>query len=192
MKKITITINGTSPLLMHSARLSNPLDPIAKAMKRVSSKRVKTDDDYLEMARLEHMGGLYFDDEIGPYVPADNIWRCLQDAAKKRKLGQQIKSGLIVTTDVNPLAYDGPRTIDGLWEDENFRHQASVKVQTSRVIRTRPIFQQWATEAEVIYDPTQLDHTQIEEVAELAGTLIGLGDWRPKFGRFESSIEKGN
>lgn len=191
MKKFTITIQGTAPMLMHSARLSNPLDPIAKAMKKVSSKRSKTDDDHLEMARLEHAGGLYFDDEIGPYVPGDNIWRCIQDAAKKRKLGQQIKSGLIVTTDVNPLAYSGPRTVDGLWEDENFRHQASVKVQTSRVIRTRPIFREWATEAECIYDPAQLDMADIEAIVEIAGTIIGLGDWRPRFGRFEATIEQG-
>lgn len=191
MKKLNITITSSAPLLMHSARLSNPLDPIAKAMKKVSAKRVKTDDDHLEMARLEHMGSLYFEENIGPFIPADNIWRCLQDAAKKRKLGQQVKSGLIVTTDVNPLAYDGPRDLDGLWADENFRHQASVKVQTSRVIRTRPIFQDWACEAEMIYDPTQLDQSQIEEIAEIAGTLIGLGDWRPKFGRFEATIEKG-
>lgn len=191
MKKFSITITGTSPLLMHSARLSNPLDPVAKAMKRVSAKRTKTDDDHLELARLEHAGGLYFDEEIGPYVPGDNIWRCIQDAAKKRKLGQQIKSGLIVATDINPLAYKGPRTIDGLWEDENFRHQASVKVQTSRIIRTRPIFREWATEAECIYDPAQLDPAEIEEISEIAGTIIGLGDWRPRFGRFEATITEG-
>ena len=63
-----ITITGTAELLMHNARLANPLDSAAKAMKAISSKRVKTDEDHAEMARLEHFGSLYYDSEIGPYT----------------------------------------------------------------------------------------------------------------------------
>lgn len=190
MARFRLTCTGTTPLLMHNARLSNPLDDVAKAMKRVSSKRVKTEDDHEELARLEHMGGLYLDPDVGPYLPGQNFERCLVDAARITKSGKKIERGVFVETDVNPLAYDGPRDVDGLWKDENFRHAASVKVQTSRVTRTRPQFRHWAVEAEGMFDPAIISLDEIREIAETAGRMIGLGDWRPRFGRFEATVEK--
>ncbi|GAA3441048.1 hypothetical protein [Planomonospora venezuelensis] len=186
----TITITGTATLLMHNSRLANPLDPATKALKSVTSKRGKTDENHEEIARLEHAGSLYFDDDIGPYIPADNIWRALFDGAKKSKRGPRIKEGVFITTDVNPLAYDGPRTIDGLWADENFRHIASVKVGTSRTMRCRPQFRNWRCRATGILDTEILDLAELREIADTAGSLIGLGDWRPRYGRFTATIEE--
>lgn len=192
MIKFNITIEGTNALLMHSSRLSNPLDPATKAMKKVSGKRTKTDDDHLELARLEHAGGLYFDETVGPYLPSDNIWRSLLDGAKKHKYGIKVKEGVVFETDINPLSYDGPRTIDGLWKDENFRHSASVKVGMARVTRTRPIFREWITEASGILDPNILDFEDLKMIAETSGSVIGLGDWRPRYGRYIATIERIN
>ena len=186
-----ITLEGTGPLLMHNARLSNPLDPAAKAIKKVSGKRNKTDDDHAEMAHLEFIGSLYHDPDAGPYIPADNIWRCLYDAAKKSKRGPKVKEGVLITTDVNPIAgYGGPRDAEKLWADENFRHFASAKVGQVRVTRCRPMFRTWKVEAEGILDANVLDFAELEQIAETAGSLIGLGDWRPRFGRFTATVEK--
>lgn len=189
--EFTITITGTAPLLMHNSRLANPLDPAAKALKRVTGKRNKTDDDHEEVARLEHAGSLYFDQDAGPYIPADNIWRALYDAAKKTKRGPKIKEGLFIATDVNPLAYKGPRTVDGLWQDESFRHLASAKVTTTRIMRCRPIFPiGWRTEAQGVFDPNVLDLAELVQIAETAGNIVGLGDWRPRYGRFTAEVRK--
>lgn len=186
----TITIQGTGALIMHSARLSDPLDPITKAIKKVTSKRTKTDDDQEEIARLEFTGSLYMDPDVGPYIPGENIQRCLLDAAKVNKLGVKVTRGLFISTDINPIAYSGPRTADDLWKDENFRIRASVKVGTARTMRTRPIFRQWRTEAQGILDTDQLDFDQLQQIAENAGLLIGLGDWRPRYGRFSATVVK--
>ena len=179
---------------MHNARLSNPLDPAAKALKKVTSKRNKTDDDYAEAAHLEFRGGLYHDTDAGPYIPSDNIWRCLYDAAKKSKRGPKVKEGVLITTDVNPLAGYGrsgkSRDAEALWADENFRHYASAKVGQVRVTRCRPIFRTWKVAADGILDANVLDYAELEQIAETAGLLIGLGDWRPKFGRFTAQVEK--
>lgn len=190
MARFRLTCRGTTPLLMHNARLSNPLDEIAKAMKRVSAKRTKTEEDYEELARLEHLGGLYFDPDVGPFLPGQNFERCLVDAARITKAGKKIERGVFVETDVNPVAYDGPRSVDDLWKDQNFRHTASVKVQTSRVTRTRPQFRQWATEADGVFDPAIINLDELVEIAATAGRMIGLGDWRPRFGRFEATVER--
>lgn len=175
---------------MHNSRLANPLDDVAKAMKRVSGKKKKTDDDHEELARLEHMGGLYFDPDVGPYIPGQNFEAFLVRAARLSADGPKIEQGVFVETDVNPLAYDGPRDIDGLWKDKNFRHIASVKIQRNRVQRTRPQFRSWAVEATGTYDSAIIGLDHLQEIAETAGQRIGLGDWRPRFGRFVAEVEK--
>lgn len=184
----TIRITGTSALLMHNGRLSDPLDPATKALKEITGLRKKTDEDHEMMSRVEHAGGLYLDPDVGPYLPADNIWRALLDAAKKTKQGVAFKEAVIITSDVNPIAYTGPRDADGLYEDSNFVFRKSVKNQMNRVMRTRPIFPTWATEADGYLDEALLNFRDLSQIAERAGTQIGLGDWRPRFGRFNAKV----
>ena len=123
-----LDIVGSAPLLMHNARLSNPLDPNARELKKVTSKRNKSEEDYLQAARLEFLGSLYFEDEFGPYIPGQNILRCLVDAGRKRKLGTKVTAGVFVKEQYNALAYDGPRDVEGLWRAANFRSEVSAKV----------------------------------------------------------------
>lgn len=189
MAEFQIDMIGQAPLLMHSARLSDPLDEASKALAKVTSKRSKTDDDHAAVSRIEHMGGLYFGAEAGPYIPGTNVERCLFDAATKFKLGKALRSALLVPQEVNELQYDGPRTIDGLWEDKTFVHRASVKVGMARVIRTRPIFPRWGLTVTGSLDTDVVDRDEFEQIVELAGRLIGIGDWRPRFGRFEGAVK---
>jgi hypothetical protein len=185
-----ITLTGTDALLMHNARLSNPLDPAAKAVKKLTSKRNKTDDDYEQLAQVEWTGGLYYDEDAGPYMPADNIWRCLYDAAKKHKKGPRIKEGVLIATNVNPIAYHGPRDVKDLWADENFRHFSSAKVGMQRVTRCRPQFRTWRTAADGVLDENVLDLDELRQIAEVGGQLVGIGDWRPRYGRFTATVQK--
>lgn len=188
-----ITISGTAPLLMHNARLANPLDPAAKALKEATSKRQKTDEDHEQIARLEHAGGLYLDPDVGPYLPGANIASALWDAAKLSKQGLKIKRGVFITSDVNPVGgYRGPRDVAGLWADENFRHMVSARNKSTggRTMRCRPIFRDWVVEVDGILDPTVIDLDSLAAIAVTSGQMIGLGDWRPLFGRFEASVVK--
>lgn len=191
MIKFRLMIRGTAPLLMHNSRLSDPLNPTSKAIKKITSKRTKTDEDHETIARLEHAGSLYLDPDAGPYLPGQNIERCLVDAARISKQGVKVQRGVFIETDVNPLGgYGGPRDADGLWKDENYRHVASVKVGTSRTMRCRPMFTNWAVEADGILDPAVIDLTDLTAIAVTAGQMIGLGDWRPRYGRFEATVDK--
>lgn len=187
---ITITMEGTAPLLMHNSRLANPLDPTAKALKAISGKRKKTDDDYGTMARLDHFGGLYLDPDIGPYIPGENIARCLVDGARITKAGKNVERALFVSSDVNPLSYQGPRTADTLWADENFRHTAIVRIGIKRLMRCRPIFRQWKTQATAILDTTVISLEELQAITEQAGIMVGLGDWRPRYGRFVGMVQR--
>jgi len=188
--RFTLQLTSTRPLIMHNAELANPLNPVVKEIRKFSKKRNKTDDDQEAIAQLEFLGGLYHDKELGPYVPADNIWRCLYNAAKRHKLGERVKEALLIESDVNPLAYKGPRGAEELWANEAFRYYKSVRVQMSRTMRCRPIFYNWATEADGILDSSLLDLEDLKRIAEEAGSLVGLCEWRPRFGRFTAVVKR--
>ena len=189
MIKFTLTLEGNNAngLLVHNSRLSNPLDPAAKELKKLTGKRNKTDEDYLNLARVEFAGGLYIDDVAGPYIPDQNIHRMLLDAGKLNKLGMKVTRGLFVESPINPIGYKGPRDEQGLW-DAGFYNQSSVKNGTNRVMRTRPWFREWAVQADIAIDPSILDIREVETIAANAGRFVGLGDWRPRFGRFNATI----
>lgn len=186
--KFELLCSGTAPLLMHNARLANPLDEFARKMKDVTKKKQKTDTDLLELARLEFLGSLYFDPTAGPYVPAANILRSLLDAAKKSRSGPKVKEGVWILGNINPLAYQGPRTVDALWADESFRHFASARVGMQRVQRCRPVFHDWSVVFDGELDPEIISVDELRGITETAGYRLGLGDWRPTFGRFEAQL----
>ncbi len=187
---ISITLTGSTGLLMHNARLANPLDPAAIAVKAVTAKQKKTEGDHIEIARREHYGSLYLDPDIGPYLPGQNIERCIRDAGKVTKSGMKVVRGLFVSTDVNPVAYAGPRDAAGLWADENFRYITSVRVGMKRVMRCRPLFRTWKVQAEGTLDTEVLSFEDLRTIADTAGSMIGLGDNRPRYGRFTTVVEK--
>lgn len=189
MADFTLKIVGKVPLLMHSARLSDPLDEATKELAKFTSKRKKTEDDHVEVARLEHRGSLYWNATAGPYMPGENVAACLFRAASKLKLMSTLKPALIITSEVNPLAYAGPRDIEGLWMNKAFVHRASVTVGQQRVIRTRPVFTPWSVTVEGELDTEAVDRDQFVRIVEIAGRSIGLGDWRPRFGRFDPEVK---
>lgn len=190
MIRFRVTLTGTAPLLMHNARLANPIDPATKSKAEIANKRRKTDDDHHELARREFLGGLYIDPDVGPYIPGQNIERAILDAARLSKNGRNIERGVFIETDINPLWYRGPRTADELWKDENFWMTSLVVQQRNRVPRTRPKFSEWSVSADGVLDPSQLDYPVFEQIVHSAGQLIGLGDWRPRYGRFTAELER--
>lgn len=186
MDKVHFKIRGITPMLHHNSQLSDPLNKYAKALKKISAKRKKTEDDFVEMMKVEMLGGLYWNDEIGLHIPGENIEACMIGAAKFKKLGTTFKRGAQVVELHCPLKGTGaPSSPEKIAEKAEHRFVKSVKVGTSRIMRTRPIFDEWNTEFTVMFDQNQLQREDIIEMAESAGAMVGLGDWRPRFGKFE-------
>lgn len=189
--EITITLTGTAPLLMHNIQAANPLHPLAKEMKAISSNRTlkKTDEGIEQLARLDWTAGLYFDEAYGPILPAENMTRCLIEGGRVTKQGKNVERALLILDD-SPLAYPGPRDIDALWEDGSFAHTSMVRVGQSRVPRVRPIFREWAAEFDADLDTEVLNLSDLQTIAERAGRSVGVGDFRPRYGRFDVAITR--
>lgn len=185
MKSATYTIRGITPLLMHSERLANHFDPLTREIKAVTGKRKKTEDDHIEIARLEWLGGLYHDADAGIHLPGYNVFSALVTGGKVHKLGTAIKRAALVQEDKIPLVYTGPKDPDKLFADKSFVDMRSVKVGTSKVLRCRPIFRQWQCAFTLLYEESVLQRADIDRVVSDTGSMIGIGDYRPRFGRFE-------
>jgi hypothetical protein len=176
-------ITSVSPLVMHNSRLSNPLDRFARQIKSISAKRKKTEADIEEMARLEWFGSLYLS-KGEPCLPGEMLEACITRGAMANKRGKQAQAGIFCLGAFS-LQYDGPRDPMELWKREEFRLMVGVKVGSARVMRTRPIFREWSAEIEVRYSPSLLNPEEVRQFLIAAGELEGLGDWRPRFGRFD-------
>lgn len=182
---IEFQIEGVSPLLMHNGQLANPLNPLVKQMKALTGQRKKTDEVHIELSRLEFRAGLYLNSSGQVEVPAELLESCIIEGAKKSKLGKQFKSAICIM-DNSPLDYGEKLTVDQLWgRAEEFADVRGVKVGTSRVMRTRPIFRTWRLKFEVSFNGELVNPEQIELAVADAGAQVGIGDYRPKFGRFQ-------
>lgn len=181
-------LTSVAPLIINNRRLANPLDPWTKMIKQITSKKLKTDADHEEKGRLEWYGSLYLDSEKHVCLPDFLVEATLIAAAKKTKQGPQAKSGMIITGDF-PLVYDGPSDIDELWNDGRFTFTVMAKPPGQGVVpRTRPKFDEWSITIEVQYDDEQLNASDIQRFVNTAGSLIGFGNWRPRYGRFNAQF----
>jgi len=184
MEKLTLNFIGKSAMLMHSDRGANPLDPDAQAHKALTSQRKKTDELYAAIAKSEWLLGLYHDKELGPCVPSMNLRSCIIEGGRLSKLGKAIERAILPLNEMEKLEYKGPRSKEELWVLPEFRDMRSVVV-SGRVMRCRPKFSGWKVQFSFVYDADVISKTELIQSAEKAGAYIGLGDFRPVFGRFD-------
>ncbi len=171
MKKLSVKIEGTSPLLQHRFDV---VDVDLKSKK----KNLKKNEDLVE----EY---LYMND--GKVCqPAEHIIAALKKAGAKFQIPGQGKltyknlvgSGVII---IDPYMIEH--------ENQNWiSDRRPVVVQRARIIRTRPKLEKWALSFQIEYDDEEISKEVINELLVFAGKRVGIGDYRPEkggpFGRF--------
>jgi hypothetical protein len=186
-KEMSYQLTGLPPgLIPHSDQTANPLNPYARAIKQLTAKKKKVEADHIEVARIEFAAALYLDEELGPVIPFANIDGMIQHAAMKSREGAYAKAG-VFCYDNAQLEYDGPRTVEELWADEKFRLVKAVKgggVGGGRVMRCRPLFTKWQATIKFTVDDEVIGLDRVASWMVIAGTQVGLCDWRPRYGRF--------
>jgi hypothetical protein len=188
VKTIEVEIRGIAPLLMNSNRGVNPLEPLVKEMKAITGKGSKkmTDDDQERLLHIKWTLGMYYDKEIGPYVPSANMEATIRNAARQIRRGKDTGFGIQIMPDRIPLIYEGPRTPETLWEDKKFSDFRVGKMKTgSSVNLMRPRFDMWSLKFKLIYDEKVFSDNTIKELITEGGNKIGLCDYRPKYGRYD-------
>jgi len=174
---------------MNNGLMCDPLHPLVKEIKKITSKgRKQTDDDHMRRYRLEWEGALYWNETLGPVIPTTMIERLIQLGASKSKKGKDVAAACICSLPEVKLEYKGPRTQDELYA-QGFFLKVPVVVNRGRIMKCRPKFPPgWWLVFDLEYDKSIINEATLVDACDDAGALIGLGDWKPRFGRFESEL----
>lgn len=190
--EVRLEIVGATPLVMHNPRLADKEDPFQRAMGALTSKTKKTDDDNSEIAHIEFLGSLYWESDIGLYLPTWNIVACLLRGATLFKLGKALQRGVAQTSINTPIVHDGPKTPEELWQREEYRFRKVVANKMNRVMRMRPIFRKWGATVDLLVAEESVSPEDFARVVATAGRTEGLGDARKLgYGRFAATITEG-
>jgi len=172
MKTINVKIEGISPLLMNRF-----LD------KQIAAGAKKRSGEQKELPAEEK---LYILDNK-PYIPARYFEGCLIDASKQFKI--QGKQKATYSKYVGATVRIEPEAItikSGKWEP--FTISAVNPMTKGRMMVTRPMFNEWVCEFQIICEDDEVSVDTMERILEQAGRFTGIGDWRPqkkgKYGRF--------
>lgn len=186
MKTVHLTLKGVSPLLLHNGRLANPLDKFARQLKALNANRQKQDEDYEKIAKVEFLASWYADEKGSYVLPGHNLEAVMHEGSKRSKNGKQVLSGAFIDCDPVIDFIGSNKTLDELWAGGEHALMVSIRIKkSSRVMRTRPMLPTgWKCSFDVTYDPGVVSEEIIVRAFEVAGKEIGIGDWRPKYGRF--------
>jgi hypothetical protein len=188
--QLNITITGIAPMLQHNGRLANPLDPYTRQIAGISGKRKKTDEDRYDLMKIEARGGCWETTDGTLGIPNEAVWRSIYDAAKAYKRGEDIKRALLIDPDTVPLLIDGDVVdCDIFLKDPEHIDYRPVKIMGKKTMRARPLIPagwQSTHTAEILEDV--IDLGDMAPIFERAGRLVGIGDWRPRYGRFEIGV----
>ena len=193
MKQIKLKLTGIRPLILHNGLMADPSNPYTVAIKKITAKGSKkmTIHDYAERDRLEWEAGLYWSlTENAMVMPSDNIERCIQDGAKKSRLGKDFAAAVFMSEHEAVIHHrKSGKSKEDIYADPAFTIRKGVKVQLARIIRIRPMIPSgWWLHCTIEFDESIVNEAQVLASTQEAGSLCGIGDWRPKFGRF--SVEK--
>lgn len=191
MESLKIRLEGVAPLLVNSNCTVDPLNEYTQKIAEITGKGTKkmTLDDHAEVYRLKWHASLYYDEAIGPYIPSDNIIRCIRDGAAAVRKGKDVYRAVTVLQDKNPIKYKGPRDKDELYKNRDFVFIKQAKLNGKSTIMTcRPIFNDWSIEFDVLFNQSIINKKELITAISTAGTIEGIGTWRPRFGRFTSTV----
>jgi hypothetical protein len=167
-----VTIQGATDIILHAY---NPEAVEEKGNASKNSKSKKTDNVESYVNRNEE-GYISLP---GSYVRGAliNAARFQQDPRSPRKSAMDLfKAGAIVMTE---LASFGVKEWDYL-------DKRRVVVQRSAITRVRPALHKgWtATVNIMVLLPEYIDQQRLRDTIDAAGRLVGVGDFRPTYGRF--------
>jgi hypothetical protein len=169
---VNVSVQGASDLLFHRWNCES-VDAKSKAAKNSKAKKEDDIESYV-----------WRDDDGKLCIPGEYFRQSVIHAAKfrqdprsPRKSAMDLfKAGVVSLTVLAPLGVSG-------WDYLDTRR---VTVQRAGINRTRPAMRiGWNTELQFqILTPEYIDPAFFQDVLNTAGRLVGVGDFRPTYGRF--------
>lgn len=193
MENIKFKIVGVGSLLMNNPQSVDPFNAYAKAKRVITSKRNKTEEELLELQRLDIESKLYINDEIGVYVPTSWVMAALaQTSFKKAKIAKKdIRSGVFVNDTKAKLFYrdsDKVKEKSDISGNPEFYNTMLLKQGQVKIAKSTPIFNDWSFTGSLTFDPTVIDRSTLLRILQHCCNYGGFGDFRPTFGRADLEV----
>lgn len=168
---VDVTIEGSADILFHRWDCE-AIDIKAKQAKGSAGKKTDNIESYL-----------YRDDAGMICLPGEYLRMAIIEAAKSRqdprsprKSAKDLyKAGIVTLTALAPLG-----------KQYDYEHRCRAVVQRNGITRVRPAFKSgWkATVRLMIMSPEYIDRQALLDTLANAGRFVGVGDFRPTYGRF--------
>jgi hypothetical protein len=177
----SLSIEGSAPLLCHRWSCDD-IEAKAKAAKNSASKKVDNVESYV-----------YRDTDGRVSIPGEYLrmavvgaGRYRQDPRSPRKSAMDLfKAAVVPVTEYAPIySVSDPNVAATTWD---YLDRRRVTVQRNGVTRVRPAFLAgWRCDFDLqVITPEYLEPMTLLAALTDAGRLIGIGDFRPTFGRFQ-------
>lgn len=182
MYTVDVRIVGTAPLMQHRYPMPD-LGAMSKGGRKSTGAKDYTEEwrDYL------------YTNTTGVYQPAVHIEGALVKAAANFKVQgkrgasykELFKAALFIAPDEIPHGIPTPDALDTDADKPLYLDMRPVVVQRARVVRIRPAFKPgWTLDFEITIIDDELPSEIVQDSLILAGKAVGIGDYRPRFGRF--------
>lgn len=177
------TIIGQTPFLMHKPNLAQASDEVTS-----TKKQVPLPADEAEAAAYRNANGSLI-------LPFTNLRRSVLEAGRKLKdkeSGPRANAFKVLSAAIGSPAVEGFELIHpdtGAVIEEYEIDSRRVTIGKAAVMRNRPRFDAWAVKAVLPFDSSLVAAELVANALMIAGSRIGVGDFRPEkgggsFGKF--------
>lgn len=194
IQSLTVKVTGNSPILMANPQCVDRFNPFTREIARINAKKTRrTDEDYKMLADLEVRSKVHWDGDLGVFVPSTWLTAALcKNAFTLKKISKdKIRGSVFPVESKIKLIYssmDRVKTLDDVVGNPEFRYNMNVKQGQVRIMKSMPIFKNWSFEAELEFENTQVDPTDLKAILEYSAKYGGFGDFRPTFGRAVAEV----
>lgn len=169
---VAVTITGTADILFHRWNC----EAIEEKSKAAKGSKAKKSDDINSYVYRNDANQLCLP---GEYLRQSIIMaaKFRQDPRSPRKSAMDLyKAGVLTLTPLASLGVDN-------WD---YEHKCRVQVQRAGITRTRPAMKEgWKATIQLhVALPEYIRPMDLQDVLAQAGKLVGVGDFRPTYGRF--------
>lgn len=183
MYTVDCSIKGIAPLMQHRFPM-----PDLSTMSKGGHKSTGAQDYTQEWRQY-----FYADEHGCIYQPSSHIEGALVKAAVNFKVagkrGKSYKDLIVANVIIDPERIPHnipvPSELDADADKPLYLDMRPVIIQRARVVRIRPTFKAgWVLSFEIQCLDDEIQPDLLQDVLMLAGKTVGIGDYRPKFGRF--------
>ena len=188
MKNLKCTVTGNNEIRVNNPQSADSLNKYAKKIKALRAVKKKTDADEALLRNMEVESKLYFNDELGVWIPTTWIMAAVGKLAFKQiKVSKaDIRGGVFVNGTKIKLNYhdmDKVKKIEDLVLNPFFRSTELLKQGMVKVPKSIPTFTNWSFDIDLDFDEEVITEIEIERILKLAIERHGFGDFRPTYGR---------